>query len=118
MKDDRAHLQHIQDCLGSITSYAAGGREAFLRDRRTCKAALRELQELAESSQRLSPELKGRHPEVPWAAIAGFRNVLVHDYLGLSLARVWEIVERDLPPLRVAVEAMRQEAEKPPPVHL
>lgn len=56
----------------------------------------------------MSDELKSSRPEVAWQAIAGFRNVLVHDYLGIKLERVWEIVERDLPILRTAVEAMRR----------
>jgi uncharacterized protein with HEPN domain len=111
MKDDRIYLRHIQECIEAIQDYNTQGRDAFLTDRKTCKATLRELQELAESTQRLSASLQGQHPEVPWPAIAGFRNVLVHDYLGLSLNRIWEIIERDLPSLRVAVETMLSELE-------
>lgn len=109
MKDDRVYLDHILECLEWITRHVDGGREAFLSDRKTQSAILRELQTLAESTQRLSGELKSSRPEVAWQAIAGFRNVLVHDYLGIKLERVWEIVERDLPILRAAVEAMRRE---------
>ena len=106
MKDDAVYLQHIVECLAAIRTYAAGGRESFLADRKTQKATLRELQELAESTQRLSTGLKTAHPEIPWLAIAGFRNVLVHDYLGISLPRVWEVMERDLPTLERAVTTM------------
>jgi len=91
----------------STATHSAGTRRSC-PIRRTQKATIRELQELAESTQRLSAHLKARHPEISWAGIAGFRNVLVHDYLGLSLQRVWEIVERDLPPLRIAIEEMLQ----------
>lgn len=56
--------------------------------------------------------LRERYPEIPWPAITGFRNVLVHDYLGLSLNRIWEIIERDLPNLRSAVAAMLNELER------
>ena len=109
MRDDRVYLRHILECLEAIANYSAEGRASFLSDRKTQKATLRELQELAESTQRLSSELTSRHSEVPWSAIAGFRNVLVHDYLGLSLRRVWEVVERDLPALRAAVIDMLEE---------
>ena|SRR3990172_2874493 len=105
MKDDRVYLEHILDCLEAITNYTCEGREMFLRDRKTHQATLRELQELAESAQRLSPSLRERHPEVPWREIAGFRNVLVHNYLGLNLSRVWEIIERDLPVLKRTMTA-------------
>lgn len=108
MKEEAVYLRHILECLDAVDSYTLDGREAFLSDRRTQKATLRELQELAESTQRLSAHLKARHPEISWSGIAGFRNVLVHDYLGLSLQRVWEIVDRDLPPLRIAIEEMLQ----------
>ncbi len=52
---------------------------------------------MAESTRRLSPALKNRYSEIPWSDLAGFRNVLVHDYLGLNLSRIWDIIERDLP---------------------
>ena len=111
MKDDRIYLRHVLECLDAIVGYTSEGRSRFLADRKTQKATLRELQELAESTQRLSSELKGRHPDTPWTAIAGFRNVLVHDYLGISLSRVWEITQRDLPALRAAVVLMLAETE-------
>ena len=113
MRDDRVYLRHILECLDAIAAYTAEGRASLLGDRKTQKATLRELQELAESTQRLSSDLRGRHPEVPWAAIAGFRNVLVHDYLGLSLFCVWDVVERDLPAFRVVVMGMLEELGDP-----
>jgi uncharacterized protein with HEPN domain len=111
VKDDRVYLQHIVECLDAIADYTSEGRGRFLADRKTQKATLRELPELAESTQRLSSELKGRHSDLPWTAIAGFRNVLVHDYLGISLSRVWDITQRDLPALRAAVILMLAETE-------
>ena len=42
-----------------------------------------------------------------WKSIIGLRNVLVHDYLGVSVTRIWEIVERDLPDLKSKVTAIR-----------
>ena len=105
------YLQHIMECLDAIAGYTSEGRGLFLADRKTQKATLREFQELAESTQRLSSELKDRHPDLPWTAIAGFRNVLVHDYLGISLSRVWDITQRDLPTLRAAVVLMLAETE-------
>ena len=58
---------------------------------------------LCESAQRLSEECKGRHPEVDWRAMSGFRNVLVHDYFGIDFGIVWSAVERDIPALEEAV---------------
>lgn len=112
MKDDRIYIDHILECIDWITHYTAGGKNVFFFDRKTQSATLRELQTLAESTQRLSNELKEAHPEVPWESISGFRNVLVHGYLGIRLERIWEIIERDLPVFRATLEAIRIKIEK------
>ena len=109
MKDARVYIDHILKCIEWIEQYTADGKRAFFADRKTQSAVMRELQTLSESTQRLPSELKKSHAEIPWQDIAGFRNVLVHGYLGINLERVWQIVERDLPPVRTAVEAMRGE---------
>jgi uncharacterized protein with HEPN domain len=75
---------------------------------------VRNLQTLAQSAQRLSDTIKNSHPEVNWRGMAGFRNVLVHDYLGVRLDRVWEVVEQDLPALKHQIEAILQELEERP----
>ena len=67
-------------------------------------AVLRNLQTLAESTQRLSAPAKERQPQVPWREISAFRNVLVHDYLGVNANRIWNIVMSDVPPLKRAIQ--------------
>jgi len=106
VKEDRVYLEHIRECLDWIGQFTDGGEEELLSDRKTQSAVLRELQVLAESTQRLSDALKHEHPEVFWKGISGFRNVLVHDYLGLKPERVWQIVQNDLPTLHAAVDDM------------
>jgi uncharacterized protein with HEPN domain len=109
LKDDRVYLRHILDCIGAIESYVGTDRALFLSDRKTTKAVLRELQELAESTQRLSDAAKASRSTIPWGAIAGFRNVLVHDYLGTNMTRVWRVIEQDMPTLKDAVVAILDE---------
>jgi uncharacterized protein with HEPN domain len=103
LKDDRLHLLHMDECLGRIEEYVADGREAFILDHKTQDAVLRNLQTMAESSQLLSDALKASLPEIDWRGISGLRNILVHDYLGVSLPRIWELVEKELPALRHAI---------------
>lgn len=105
MKDDRLYLLHIRECIRRIELYTAEGEAAFFNDTRTQDAVLRNLQVLAESAQRLSESFKESHLQIDWRGIAGFRNVLVHGYLGINLVRVWQIVERDLPHLKAHIEA-------------
>ena len=106
MRDDRLYLIHVTECIERIERYTAPGRDAFLSDTLIQDAVLRNLHTLSESTQRLSNAMKDQHPEVDWTSIAAFRNVVVHDYLGIDLPRVWDIVERDLPDLKRAISTM------------
>ena len=108
MKDDTAYLHHIQECIRRIVENVAEGRERFMASHTLQDAVLRNLQTMAESTQQLSDDLKATHPEIEWRRIAAFRHVLVHDYLGIDLERVWEITQRDIPELNQAILAMLQ----------
>lgn len=102
---DRVLLLHIQECLQRVDEYTQGDKSTFFASRLVQDAVVRNLQTLAESTQRLSDTAKEAEPTVPWAEIAGFRNVLTHGYMGLDLNVVWTVIAMDLPGLRVAVEA-------------
>ena len=106
MRDDRLYLIHITECIERIERYTVPGQDAFLSDTMSQDAVLRNLHTLSESTQRLSDALKDQHPEVDWTSIAAFRNVVVHDYLGIDLPRTWDIVGRDLPNLKRAISTM------------
>jgi uncharacterized protein with HEPN domain len=69
-------------------------------------AVIRNLQVLSESTQRLSNKLKSSYPRVEWRKIADCRNRLVHDYLGVDLDIVWQVVETDLPELKPTIVKM------------
>ena len=69
-------------------------------------AVLRNLQTLAESSQRLSAAIKAGEQHIPWRELAGFRNVIVHGYRGVDLPAIWLVIEQDLPPLADAADRM------------
>jgi uncharacterized protein with HEPN domain len=107
MKDDRLYLIHISECIERIGSYTAGkDKQEFIDSTLLQDAVIRNLQTMAESTQRLSDETKKRASDIDWFNIAGFRNVLVHDYLGIDVERVWNILEKDLPALKAAIEKM------------
>ena len=103
---DRVLLVHMRDCLDRILEYTNAERFRFDASRLVQDAVIRNLQTLAESSQRLSSEIKGSEPQIPWRELAGFRNVIVHGYLGVDLGAVGLVVEQDLPALTAAVNRM------------
>ncbi len=109
MKNDTVCLRHIQESIRRIEENVTPGRDHFLNSHTFQDAVLRNLQTLAESTQRLSVELKTAHPDIEWSRIAAFRNVLVHDYLGIDVERVWEITQRDVPELKRAILTILEE---------
>jgi uncharacterized protein with HEPN domain len=111
VKDDQVYLGHILRCIARIEEYTVEGRPRFFASHLVQDGVIRNLQTLAESSRRLSEGVKGLHPGVDWKGLAGFRNVLVHDYLGVDLEYVYRAVERDLPRLKEACEAALKEVE-------
>ena len=105
-KDDAVYLRRVLECIRRIEEDIAEGRERFMAVHTLQDAVLRNLQVMAESTQRLSDAVKATQPDVEWRKIAAFRNILVHDYLGIDLETVWDITQRDVPELKQAVEMM------------
>jgi uncharacterized protein with HEPN domain len=115
-KQDRIYLEHILECAALIQGYISTGEEAFMNSALLQDAVLRRLQTLSESTQRLSEGLKAQAVDIDWRAmaepskgIAGFRNILVHDYMdGIDLKRVWDVIKNYLPELEKAVRELMQ----------
>ena len=114
MKDDRVYVKHVLRCIARIEDYTAAGRDSFFASPLIQDGVIRNLQTLVESSQRLSDAIKVAYPDVDWKGLAGFRNVLVHDYLGVDLELVYRAVEQDVPRLKRACESALEEREPSP----
>ena len=108
MRDDAVYLRHIAECIRRIEDNTSGGQNDFLTSHRVQDATLRNLQTMSEATQRLSDDAKLTQPEVEWAKISAFRNILVHNYLGIDLELVWKVIETDVPELKHAVTKMLQ----------
>jgi uncharacterized protein with HEPN domain len=94
------------ECIEQIERFTAGGREPFFRDAMVQDAVLRNFEVIGEAAKRLDDTHRAAHPEVPWRALAGLRDVLIHQYEGADLEKVWAIVEKVLFPLRGAIAVM------------
>ena len=65
---------------------------------------------MSESSQRLSDQAKGNCPEIDWRSISGFRNILVHDYLGgIDNELIWQVIKQELPLLKAALLKIQED---------
>lgn len=105
-KNPAQRLQDIVDNIDSIASFTANlDYDAFASDRKTIYAVVRALEIVSEASRRLPSELKERHPEIDWLAIAAAGNVYRHEYEGIDEALLWHTIRHDLDPLRAAALA-------------
>lgn len=91
------------DAIDRIETYAVEDQEAFLEDEKTQDAILYNLLIIGEAAGRVSKEFRERHPDVPWASIIGTRNVLAHGYDHVKIDFVWEILQKDLEPLKAEI---------------
>ena len=106
MRDDLERLRDIQEAIGRIEQHAAKGRLAFEGDELIQTWIVHHLQIIGEATRRLSSELQAKHPEIPWSRIIGMRNILVHDYFAIDAEAVWQVVEHDLPNLKLNIDAI------------
>ncbi len=113
MIEDVVYLKYILECIDRIEIYSRSGKADFLINIMVQDAIIRRLQTLAESTQRLSESLKAEIIEIDWREIAGFRNILVHNYLGgIDLDIVWNVVDNYLPVLKICIVKALEELEK------
>jgi uncharacterized protein with HEPN domain len=105
-RDDAWLLDMLQSARKAL-EYARGVSEnQFMTDSLRQDAILRQLTILGEASKKISNEMRVTHPEIPWRKVAGFRDVVVHDYFGVDLKEVWRIIRRDLPALAKLLEPL------------
>jgi uncharacterized protein with HEPN domain len=113
--DDLLYLDHIAERIRRIEPSAEHGREAFEDSHVLQDAIIRNFEVIGEAVKQLSPDLQEQYPSVPWRRIAGFRDILSHDYMGVDLDEVWNVIENDLPQHRRTVQAMREDVDRAPP---
>ena len=97
--------RHIHSFLADVEPEVWAGSELIIRS-----AVLQKLGLLGEAAGHVSPEVRERHVEVPWARIRGFRNVAIHEYFAIEWSIVWEIASERLPELeKLLMDVLRGE---------
>lgn len=106
MSRDDLYLRHILEAIAKIESYTSVGYDVFSDQSHWQDAVIRQLEIVGEATKRLTSDTRSRHPEIRWRAIAGLRDVLIHQYMGVDLEAVWQVTQSELPSLRAAVEEL------------
>lgn len=102
-------LGAIETAISKINRYIERLDDgSFLADDKTLDAVIRNLEIIGEAARQLPESFKQRHPTITWSQIAGLRNRIVHDYAGVDLPLVWNIVKTALPELSGQIRDLRE----------
>ena len=106
------YINHIQDCIQKIKNYTYGFDEKeFLKNTLVQDAVIRNFEIIGESTKQLNAGFKAKYPAIEWKKIAGMRDKLIHDYIGVDLWAVWGVVEKILPELEKQIIEIKEKEE-------
>lgn len=106
-RDLRVYLQDIWESILAVEEYTKEvAKDEFFHNQQLQDAVLRRLEIMGEAVKYISEDFKSKYPAVAWSKIAGLRDVLIHQYFGVNLKRIWGVVKSDLPLLKKEVDIM------------
>jgi uncharacterized protein with HEPN domain len=89
--------------------------EDFQKDEKTIDAVIRNFIVIGEAARKISDDISGNHPNIPWRVMGDMRNFTVHEYWGVELRTIWKTIHEDLPPLipslKRVIDSEKDEAE-------
>lgn len=105
-------IADIIESIEKIGRYISGlDHDAFVNDEKTVDSVVRNLEVIGEAANRIPESFTAQHSEIAWRRIVGLRNRIVHDYFGLDLEIIWEILQHELPVLKVKISAIQIDDE-------
>lgn len=106
-KNPSIYLGHILDCLSKILTYTSTlDKIGFLQSTIVQDAVIRNFEIIGEATKQLDSDFRLKYPDVEWKKLAGFRDKLIHDYIGVDLWAVWGVVESIVPRLKEQIDAI------------
>jgi uncharacterized protein with HEPN domain len=108
---DKDALLDILEMIDLIEKHGPLNEQGLRADIVQQTATLRWLELIGEAANRISAELKGAHPEIPWRSAIAVRNLVAHGYDQIKLDIVWRVIEDELPSLRQQISAIVDELE-------
>jgi len=111
MSKGREITDYIEDIITAIADVAdfthGMSFEMFASDKKTVNAVIRCLEVLGEAAKHIPASFRKKHPDIPWNKMAGMRDVLIHDYMGVDLMTVWKVSQERLLELKPFLEGLK-----------
>ena len=106
MRRDEDWMEDILEGIEQIRKYSVEGRERFEKDELVQNWILRHLEIIGEAAGNVSLATRKKAVGVPWQEIIGMRNILAHEYFGIDLEIIWNVVEKELSKLEEEVKKL------------
>lgn len=111
----REYRDYIQDILNSIDKainfVGNMSYEQFIEDDKTIFAVTRAIEIIGEAVKNIPDEVKLKHPEIPWREIAGTRDKMAHEYFGVDLEIIWNVVKERISPMKERFKKIMEELQ-------
>jgi len=109
----RTYKDYVLDVLSSIREIEEFIKDMsfndFIKDRKTVNAVIRSLEVMGEAVKKIPQEIRDKYPKIPWKYIAGMRDKLIHEYHGVDLEIIWEVIKKEIPSLKPEFEKVLKE---------
>jgi uncharacterized protein with HEPN domain len=103
----KMRVEDILACIQKVKEYTQGmNYEQFCADGKTVDAVIRNLEIIGEAAGYIPLEIQERHSDLAWLEMRGMRNIMAHEYFGVSLSIIWRTIEQDLTPLADGLKKM------------
>jgi uncharacterized protein with HEPN domain len=109
-KDPLIFIGHVLECIDLIEKYTEGRTEGqFLEDYQLQDSVIRRIEIIGEAVKNIPDEIKSKYTDIEWKKIAGMRDVVVHDYLGIDMEMTWKVVIDDIPQLKKKILKLKED---------
>lgn len=106
-RENGVFLEDIMESIQAIEKYTNDISEGQFHDNKQAQdAVVRRFEIIGDAVKNLDEDYKNKHPHIPWRKIAGMRDILIHEYFGVNISRVWEAARKDVPVLKVEINKL------------